>query len=80
MSAIIAIIPVIFIVIISAIVVRIAAIMLKMTGLDEKKARFQALSAFTGTGFTTKDSELITQHDKRRKIVMVVSLSILCLL
>lgn len=67
-----AIVPLILIVIMSAIVVRIAAIMLKMTGLEEKKARFQALSAFTGTGFTTRDSELITGHDMRRKIVMVL--------
>jgi hypothetical protein len=39
-----------------------------MTGLDKKKARFQALSAFSGTGFTTKEAELIVNHPRRRKI------------
>ncbi|OGW75799.1 MAG: hypothetical protein A2Z72_05295 [Omnitrophica bacterium RBG_13_46_9] len=50
--------------------VKIATVALKMTGLDEKRAYFQALSAFTGTGFTTKDSELVLQDDIRRKIII----------
>jgi hypothetical protein len=65
-------IPVILVIAISAFVVKIATIALKMTGLDEKKAHFQALSAFTGTGFTTKDSELVLTNDIRRKIVVVL--------
>ena len=40
-----------------------------MTGLEKKKARFQALSAFSGTGFTTKEAELVINHPVRRKIV-----------
>jgi hypothetical protein len=40
-----------------------------MTGLDKNKARFQALSAFSGTGFTTKEAESIVNHPQRRKIV-----------
>jgi hypothetical protein len=39
-----------------------------MTGLEKNKARFQALSAFSGTGFTTKEAELIVNHPVRRKI------------
>jgi len=62
--------PVILIIAISIFVVKIATVALRMTGLDEKKAYFQALSAFTGTGFTTKDSELVLQNDIRRKIVI----------
>ncbi|MCK4436564.1 TrkA C-terminal domain-containing protein [bacterium] len=37
--------------------------------MDEKRARFQALSAFSGTGFTTKEAESIVNHPIRRKIV-----------
>jgi hypothetical protein len=40
-----------------------------MTGLDKYKARFQALSAFSGTGFTTKEAEFVMKHPVRRKIV-----------
>ncbi|UCD54885.1 MAG: TrkA C-terminal domain-containing protein [Candidatus Omnitrophota bacterium] len=63
-------IPVILVIAISVFVVRIATVALKMTGLDEKRAYFQALSAFTGTGFTTKDSELVIENDIRRKIII----------
>lgn len=62
--------PVILVIAISVFVVRIATVALKMTGLDEKRAYFQAMSAFTGTGFTTSDSELVLQDDTRRKIVI----------
>lgn len=72
MSNIIFVIPVILVIAISAFVVKIASIALKMTGLDEKKAHFQALSAFTGTGFTTKDSELVLENNIRRKIIAVL--------
>jgi len=49
--------------------VRAAAIALMMTGLEKKKARFQAISAFSGTGFTTKEAESIVNHPVRRKII-----------
>lgn len=62
--------PVILVIAISVFVVKIATVALRMTGMDEKRAYFQALSAFTGTGFTTKDSELVLQDDIRRKIVI----------
>ncbi len=48
----------------------IASVALSITGLAHDKARFQALSALTGTGFTTRDSELIVSHRQRRAIVM----------
>jgi hypothetical protein len=55
---------------ISFLVVRIGAIALEMTGMEKSKARFQALSAFTGTGFTTKEAELVVNHPRRRKILI----------
>jgi len=40
-----------------------------MTGLEPSVARFQALSAFSGTGFTTREAERIVNHPRRRKIL-----------
>lgn len=45
--------------IISISIVKVASIMLKHTGMSEDMARFQARSAYTGTGFTTVESEAI---------------------
>lgn len=61
--------PTLLAVLISFLFVRAAAIALMMTGLEKRKARFQALSAFSGTGFTTKEAELVINHPVRRKIV-----------
>ncbi|MBN1353188.1 MAG: hypothetical protein JW994_00765 [Candidatus Omnitrophica bacterium] len=72
MSNLIYAIPVILVIAISVFIVKIATVALKMTGLDEKRAYFQALSAFTGTGFTTRDSELMLDDDIRRKIIIVL--------
>ncbi|MDP8260684.1 MAG: TrkA C-terminal domain-containing protein [Candidatus Gygaella obscura] len=60
----------IFIFILLAVVVEVATTALRMTGLDIRIARFQAMSALTGTGFTTRESELITDNKQRRIIVM----------
>lgn len=61
--------PTLLAIFISFLFVRAAAIALMMTGLEKNKARFQALSAFTGTGFTTKEAEIVVNHPQRRKIV-----------
>src|SRR6476659_3667875 len=54
----------------SLVVVRVATVGLTMTGLSKDLAQFQALSAFTGVGFTTRESEEIVNHPLRRRIVM----------
>jgi len=57
-------------------IVEIVSILFKSTGMDMYKARFQTISILTHTGFTTRESELVTQHPLRRKIasfLMVVS-------
>jgi hypothetical protein len=46
----------------------IGSIALEATGLERSRSRFQALSALTGTGFTTSQAELIVEHPKRRRI------------
>jgi len=61
--------PTLFIIFISFLVVRAAAIALMLTGLDKKSAVFQALSAFSGTGFTTREAEKVANHPVRRKII-----------
>ena len=40
----------------------------KLTGLATSKIKFQVASLFTGAGFTTAESELITSDERRRKI------------
>jgi Trk-type K+ transport system membrane component len=58
--------------IVSFIVVRVGAIAFQLTGLEWSLAKFQALSCFSGTGFTTKEAELITNNRQRRKIASVL--------
>jgi K+/H+ antiporter YhaU regulatory subunit KhtT len=53
---------------ISFFIVRAGAIAFKMTGMGWQQAKFQALSAFSGTGFTTKEAESVVNHPQRRKI------------
>jgi hypothetical protein len=47
----------------------IGSIFLEATGMERAVARFQTLSALTGAGFTTTQSELIVEHKTRRKII-----------
>lgn len=65
-------IPVVIVIVVFFLIVRIGTVILRLTGLDEKTARFQAVSAFTGTGFTTKDAEVIMEDETRRKTVIVL--------
>ena len=56
----------------SVLVIRVASVALRLTGLAEASARFQALSAFTGTGFTTSEAETVVNYPVRRRIVSVL--------
>ena len=51
---------------------KIGTIAFELTGLKLPVARFQAISCFTGTGFTTRESELIVRNSQRRKIASVL--------
>ena len=58
-----------FVVIIAFIIVsEIFTILFRLSGLPEKRARFQAVSLLTTSGFTTSESELIMKSSLRRKI------------
>ena len=59
---------------VSLIVNRIASMALMFTGLSREAARFQARSAFSGVGYTTRESENIVNHPVRRRIVMILML------
>lgn len=56
----------------SLLVVRVGAVALELTGLSEDVARFQALSAFSGAGFTTTETESVVTHPARRGVVAVL--------
>jgi hypothetical protein len=62
------------IILISALIIKIGSTALRMTGIDKETSRFQSLSAFTGTGFTTTEAENIVNHPQRRKIVKTLML------
>lgn len=59
-----------FILICSVLVTKVATIALVHTGLSRQSARFQATSAFTGAGFTTREAEDIVNHPVRRRVVL----------
>lgn len=56
----------------SLLITKLATTALTLTGMSEDAARFQARSAFTGTGFTTSEAEQVVNHPVRRNIVMLL--------
>ena len=61
--------PTLLTIFVSLLVIRAGAIGLKLTGMPFERAKFQAISAFTGTGFTTREAETVVNHPLRRTIV-----------
>jgi len=57
---------------ISLIVVRVASVALTLSGMSREAARFQARSAWTGTGFTTEEAEAVLRHPVRRRIISLL--------
>ncbi|MCF7792083.1 MAG: TrkA C-terminal domain-containing protein [Victivallales bacterium] len=58
----------VFTIVVVVFIVQIGAIAFELTGMTWQQARFQALSCFTGTGYTTRESELVSRNPQRRKI------------
>jgi hypothetical protein len=71
----ISIISLIFILLLSLLITRIATVALTLTGLSRQTARFQARSAFSGVGYTTDESEKLVNHPVRRRILLVLMLA-----
>jgi hypothetical protein len=63
---------IIVVLVVTVMVRKVATVALKFTGLDEQTASFQALSALTSTGFTTREAELILSHPMRRRIISLL--------
>ncbi len=55
---------------VSMFTVAVFSVAFKLTGLATNKIRFQVASLFTSTGFTTNESELIVNDERRRKIAI----------
>ncbi len=53
-------------------IIEVFTILFQLTGISKSKARFQVISILTGTGFTTKESELITSSKIRRNIAQAI--------
>lgn len=56
----------------SLVIEKIATVALTLTGLSRDAAKFQARSAFTGTGFTTLEAEQVLADPARRRIIMLL--------
>ncbi len=54
------------------VIVEIFVMLFRITGLTEEKARFQVISMLTNSGYTTRESELITNNKNRRKLARAV--------
>jgi Trk-type K+ transport system membrane component len=62
MSGLYLLLPTFLVILLSLLIVWAGGIALSMTRMEEKRARFQALSAFTRTGFTTREAELVVRN------------------
>lgn len=62
------------VILLSITVIRVGAVALEITGLSTDVSSFQAMSAFTGVGFTTLESEKIVQNPMRRNIIKILIL------
>ena len=61
--------PTLLTILLSFLIIRAGAIALMMTGMDQERARFQALSAFSRAGFTTREAEMVVNNPRRRRII-----------
>jgi hypothetical protein len=67
-----AIFPLLVVMAISRIIVQVGSVMYELTGMEPSQAKFQSLSAFTGTGFTTREAENAISLPIRRKITSMI--------
>jgi hypothetical protein len=62
------------VILLALLVMRVATVVLTLTGLSSESARFQVRSALTGVGFTTSEAEHVVNHPVRRRVVMLLML------
>lgn len=56
------------------IITEVFTVLFRLIGLPEEKARFQVVSILTGTGFTTRESEVMLSTRQRRRLARVTML------
>ena len=57
-----------FIILLYWVITELFTFFFRLTGLPADKARFQVISLLTGTGFTTRESEMILSSRRRRRL------------
>lgn len=65
----VAVVLLLLVVTISMVIVRVSAFALELTGMPWEQAKFQALSAFSNSGFTTREAEEVVTHPVRRRVI-----------
>ena len=55
--------------------IQIFTVLFRLTGLTREKAHFQVISLLTNSGYTTNETELITNNKTRRKIAKFAMIS-----
>ena len=63
-----------FIIVIYWVIIELFTFFFHFTGLTTDRARFQVISLLTGTGFTTRESELILSSRHRRRLARITML------
>lgn len=56
------------------VIAEVFTVLFRLIGLPEEKARFQVVSLLTGTGFTTRESEMILSNRPRRRLARITML------
>ena len=56
------------------IITELFTMLFRFTGLPDEKARFQVISLLTGTGFTTRESEMFLSNRLRRRLARITML------
>ena len=63
-----------FIILLYWVITELFTFFFRLTGLPAEKARFQVISLLTGTGFTTRESEIILSSRQRRRLARITML------
>lgn len=63
-----------FIILLYWVITELFTFFFRLTGLPAERARFQVISLLTGTGFTTRESEIIMGSRRRRRLARATML------
>ena len=63
-----------FVILLYWVIAELFSFFFRLTGLPAERARFQVISLLTGTGFTTKESEIVMTSRRRRRLARITML------